>query len=423
MASISRESNGRRTVQFVGADCKRRSIRLGKMSQREAEGIKWRVEAFVSATLAGCPLTDEVSRWVATLDGPLADRLAAVGLVPKRQRACCPTLADFLDQYIGGRTDVKQSTREHLQRARRDLLAFFGPDKLLSDVAPGEADEFRIFLFRRLAENTVRRICGRAKQFFRAAYRKRPIPSDPFADLKGCGVKANQSRYYFITRAEAEKVLEACPDAQWRLLFALARFAGLRVPSEPLGLRWGDVDWARGRITIHSPKTAHQGKATRQIPMFPELRPYLEAAFDEAAAGTEYVITRYRDTNSNLRTQLERIIHKAGLTSWPKLFQNLRATRETELVETFPLHVVTSWLGNTAAVAVKYYLQVTDEHFQRAARGGDAEAVHNPVQQPSETGRKPSQQETKNPGFSGVCDTLRYCTSVQAPRLGLEPRT
>jgi hypothetical protein len=63
------------------------------------------------------------------------------------------------------------------------------------------------------------------------------------------------------------------------------------------------------------------------------LRPYLEAAWDEAALGTEFVITRYRDTNSNLRTHLERIIELAGLTPWPKLFQNLRATRETELAE------------------------------------------------------------------------------------------
>lgn len=34
-----------------------------------------------------------------------------------------------------------------------------------------------------------------------------------------------------------------------------------------------------------------------------------------------------------------RIIAKAGLTPWPKLFQNLRITRETELAETNPLHV------------------------------------------------------------------------------------
>ena len=49
-------------------------------------------------------------------------------------------------------------------------------------------------------------------------------------------------------------MIDNCPDAQWRLLFALSRFGGLRCPSEHLGLRWGDVDWERKRIMVHSPR-------------------------------------------------------------------------------------------------------------------------------------------------------------------------
>ena len=62
----------------------------------------------------------------------------------------------------------------------------------------------------------------------------------------------------------------------------------------------------------------------------------------------------------------------AGLEPWPKLFQNLRSTRPTELEESFPSHVVCKWMGNSRAVAAKHYLQVTDEHFSKA--------VQNPVQ-------------------------------------------
>jgi hypothetical protein len=69
-----------------------------------------------------------------------------------------------------------------------------------------------------------------------------------------------------------------------------------------------------------------------------------------------------------LRTQLQRIIAKAGLKRWPKLFQNLRSTRETELAECWPEHVVCAWIGNSRAVARKHYLQVTEEHFERAAQ-------------------------------------------------------
>lgn len=75
-----------------------------------------------------------------------------------------------------------------------------------------------------------------------------------------------------------------------------------------------------------------------------------------------------RDGNTNLRTQLMRIIHKAGLKAWPKLFQNLRSTRETELAERFSLHLVTAWLGNSQLVATKHDLQVTDDPFEEATR-------------------------------------------------------
>ena len=50
----------------------------------------------------------------------------------------------------------------------------------------------------------------------------------------------------------------------------------------------------------------------RIVPIFPELRPYLLEAFEQAEVGAEYVIARYRTTNINLRTQLNRIISRAG---------------------------------------------------------------------------------------------------------------
>jgi hypothetical protein len=133
---------------------------------------------------------------------------------------------------------------------------------------------------------------------------------------------------------------------------------------------------------VPSPKTEHmEGKASRMIPLFPELRPCLLEAFEEAEPGTTYVATRYRDGSANLRTQLQRIIKRAGLDVWPKLFQNLLSTRETELAETFPMHVVCKWIGNSQPVAAAHYLQLTDEHFERAVNGeAGVEAAQNAAQ-------------------------------------------
>lgn len=76
----------------------------------------------------------------------------------------------------------------------------------------------------------------------------------------------------------------------------------------------------------------------------------------------------YRDaSNSNLRTGLLRILRRAAIKPWERLFHNLRASRQTELCDDFPSHVVADWLGNTPGVADKHYLLVTEQHFQKAS--------------------------------------------------------
>ena len=381
MASITRESNGRRVIQFVAPDKRRRSIRLGKVSQRAAEAVKFRIEQLVTAQITGHAPDDETARWLAALDSVMSDKLAAVGLAPKRPTA---TLAGFIDGYIASRDDVKRGTTVVYGQTRRNLVGFFGDKKPLRDITPGDADAWRLFLIGLgLADNTVRRRSGMAKQFFGAAVRRKLIGENPFIGLVAA-VRGNPSRYRFITPDETGRVIDACPDAQWRLIVALSRYGGLRCPSEHLALKWSDIDWARNRIMVPSPKTEHHpGGDKRQVPLFPELLPFLREVFEAAEPGTERVITRYRTNTMNLRTQFHRIIRRAGMEPWPKPFQNLRSSRETELAETWPLHVVCSWIGNSQPVAAKHYLQVTDEHFERAVKSAEKpvqSALQNPVQ-------------------------------------------
>jgi integrase len=73
-------------------------------------------------------------------------------------------------------------------------------------------------------------------------------------------------------------------------------------------------------------------------------------------------------TNCNLRTQLLRLMARAGLEPWPKPFHNLRASCESDLANDFPLAMVARWLGNTPSVALRHYVDPTDEAFRRAAQ-------------------------------------------------------
>ncbi len=424
MASISLDrKTGRRTIQYVGMDGKRRSIRLGKVSQRLAEQVKVRVEILAAAQATGHVTDADTIRWLSTIDDALASKLAKVGLSQKRDAS---TLAGFIDGYIVSRTDLKPRTVFLCTQARGYMVEYFGEGKLIRSITPGDGDEFRLHLLGKgLSENTTRRVIGRCKQFFNAAIRRKLIHENPFADLSGA-VRATPERFHFISREDADKIIDACPTAEWRVIFALSRFGGLRCPSEHLALRLDDIDWANDRINVRSPKTEHhEGKDSRWIPLFPELRTCLMEVAEQAEPGAEYVITSYRDDSVNLRTGLMRIMKRAGVKPWPKLFQNLRSTRETELAETFPMHVVCGWIGNSQPVAMKHYLQTTDEHFRQA--------VQNPVQHPavghrqtshagSELSRKEKPQPRVRQRTAVLNDSRRFSESTQLmPPQGLEP--
>ena len=382
MASLIQKKD-RWSLQFaLKPRSERTTLALGTMTEAQALGCKERVEALIEAIRSDAPPDPSTRKWVRGLDDHFHAKLAKAGLVVPRVKPdegpSVPTLASFLDRYISSRTDVKPATAIVYGHTRRCLVEFFGATRPLDRITLGESEDFRRWLAddQKLADNTVRRRCGIAKQFFRAAIRRRLIVENPFGDMASCSIRENREREYFITRDEASKVLDACPDCEWRLLFAMSRFAGMRCPSEHLTLRWSDVDWERSRITVRSLKTEHhEGKDCRVIPIFPELRPCLEAAWEQAEEGATYVITRYRGGDVNLRTQLEKIIRRAGLKPWPKLWHNLRATRETKLAETYPLHVVCAWIGNSQLIARKHYLQVTDEHFRLATTAPEAPAA------------------------------------------------
>jgi len=142
----------------------------------------------------------------------------------------------------------------------------------------------------------------------------------------------------------------------------------MRVPSEICSLRWGDIDWEKQRILVNCQKTkGHDGREFRITPLFPELRRELEAWRRRAAKDREFVLKPAISPKTNLRTGLIKILKRAGIKPWPKLYQNLRSTRSTELIDQgFPAHVVAAWLGHTVKVAVGHYNQVTDEHFRLA---------------------------------------------------------
>jgi integrase len=433
MASVSNEQ-GRRAIQFVGADDRRHSIRLGKCDQRTAEGVKLHVERLVGAKKTGMPIHVDTVNWLSTIGDDLHACLARRGLTSPRQTAAngVLTLGKMVDAYIDRRrADMKPWSITTLTQARDKLVAFFRVDKAVPEITIADALDFKRHLCAKHSSAYVAKIVLRARQFFKDAVDGELLSRSPFSKVKA-GSQKNPQRLRFISRAVIDKAIEHAPDIEWKLIIAFARYGGVRIPSEILALRWNDVLWEQSKVLIRASKTEHHvGKESRLIPLFPELKSLLLQAFEQAEDGAVYVITRYRSPSANLRTQFLRILAKAGIEPWPKLFQNLRSSRQTELTETWPAHVVCAWIGNSEVVARDHYLQITDEHFATAAGvsedQGGAESGAASARSASQAVAPRSSENSTSSEIADSNDVVREdanrCEEESMGDTGLEPVT
>lgn len=379
MATLSSEKcklkNGKTTTTYrIILKRKRKptsTIRLGAISKQQAEVTRNRVNAIAAAQAIGCPVDADTAAWLGRIEDWLYDKLVKAALVPPRAKptdepAHAITLGEHLAKLFASRPRMKKTTARNEQRARRLLEDFLGKDRTLESITPGDGDDYRAWLMRKFAPASASVDLRRAKEFMDAARRRRLIPENPFADLS-CGPQTNPERIEFIPRETIDRVIAACPDLEWELIFALPRYGGARVPSEIGRMRWSDIDWDNNRFTIYSSKTEHHaGRSFRVVPIFAALRPYLERAWREREPGAEYVVPRAVGL-PNFGTVGNRIIKTAGVESWEKIFTNLRGSCADELEREYPPHVVDAWMGNSSRVRRRHYLKVTEADYQRAA--------------------------------------------------------
>ena len=376
---ISRSKNG-----------KRHTIRLGRVNKRIAETARLMIESLEAAKATGHSPDRETAEWVGRLGDEIHGRLARAGLVSPREPAqpAIVTLGQHLEQFFGSLGKQKPTTARNYARARRLLEEFFGKNRTLESITEGDADGYKRWLLDRYASASASVDLRRARQFLKAAVRRRLLAVNPFADVP-CGSQTNDARIFYLSVEMIEKVIAVCPDNDWRLIFALPRYGGTRFPSEVEDLKWSDIDWEKSVFTVHEKKVEHHpGRGIRVVPIFSELRPHLERAFRERSPGAVYVVPRARG-GRNLGTHAKRLVAKAGVEVWPKMFVNLRGSRSDDLDRNPEIteKAIDVWIGNSERIRRRHYHGVRPEDWA-AATGKAAQIPARPasfrsVQEPS----------------------------------------
>jgi integrase len=387
MASISTNSDGLMRILFIDADGERRTIYLGHASEYTANTYQHHVEQILSAQRYSHAIDGDTVRWLTGLDDTMHGRLAKAGLVDRREAS---TLGGWLDAYLEERKpELKPRSLQKLRDTADSLIAFLGAKTLLRKITTAQASAWRQDLQAKVSLATVRTFCGNAKQFIREAVNRKLIADNAFSHLKSGSTAKDAIRY--VKPEEIDAVIKKCPNSQWALLFGLARYAGLRVPSETHQLTSLDVNYEKHVLTVRSPKTErHPGHEKRLVPISPRLMKLILARDNDLKTG-ESLLVNLR--GGNLRKQALKIIAAAEVELWPDLWQSLRSSAEKEWALTMPQYAVSRWIGHSITMSGKHYTvgEIPQELYDKAAGLAPKEATQKTTQQHSAEGSKASE--------------------------------
>lgn len=194
--------------------------------------------------------------------------------------------------------------------------------------------------------------------------------------------KGTSRRERYLSEPEAERLLEACPAP---LLFPVAcgLFAGLRV-DEMLHLRPAfDVDLGLGLLIVQpqhdadrKPTWTPKTKKRREVPIAPDLRPFLEQHLDRYAS-EDWMMPSQMDPSRQcpdhtFTEHFKRVVVDAELVYGRKpkqgvVYHTLRHTFASWLImRGVDLYTVAKLLGNSLAMVEATYAHLAPDFRQRA---------------------------------------------------------
>lgn len=361
---------------------KRAKIFCGNLSKKQVEQVRLHVEHLISAKQSGTAIPQNTAAWLGDLKGPLRERLEALQVITPEKVASDFSVVAYMEHCIANLTDKKANTIRIYKRSLYFVKQFFGDTKLTA-VTTGQAKQFKAFLLsperkdggKTLGENTSRKMICKLKTVLNSAVEEELISKNPFKakGLSSSVSASSKEKEQFIEQADVDTVIRCAPDDEFALIIALARYGGLRLPSEFPLLTHGSFKLSGDTpyFEVYAPKTQHVKPGNRIVPMFPELLPYVKKVVSSSKAKQRDFIfsDRYRNcSEANITNTMRRAIKKAGLKIWPKLWTNLRASRETELLRSFDIKDVCNWIGNSPGVALKHYLRADNDALRKATR-------------------------------------------------------
>ena len=371
MATLRRRTTGCWELQYRDEHHRKQTITLSgrRYKERITLQLKEAVEVLVDKRINNDPRQDPtVKAWVEHAPPDIQRKLTRLGLydLPLKR-----TVQELWDTFLQKYEFNTEGTEKLFLEAKRRFFSFFKPNELISRLTKDRMEEWKAFLLEKgYATATVAGAIRKTKTVFNWAKKQKWLTVSPLTGLAE-GSSRNPAKDRVVTMEEYHKLLEACPCQEWRVIIALARIGGLR-PCEIRVLRWSDIGIGKNknRFSVFSPKlNPHEYLRKREVPLFPLLLTEL----DKLRLGNEdedYVVNRFSDRQKAcLVHPFTTIAAKAGIGKIVRPFDNMRASRSSEIYRDYGGVAESTWLGHSPVIAKKCYLMIMDEDYDAAASG------------------------------------------------------
>lgn len=193
-------------------------------TRRDAEDAKSAVEGFLRAKKLDEPLDRKTRLYFESAPPDLLKRFVALGFSPARGAS---RVVDVWQTFQAAKSSTFLSLGAKACLRSVSRLLSGGDSFRRTDSNNGSGSRFRDELTKRYARTTVANTIAGLRTFGAWSVERGYAAKNPFLAVAR-GSTSNKARDFQVPADWAERIFAACPSQNWRTLFALWRFAGLR---------------------------------------------------------------------------------------------------------------------------------------------------------------------------------------------------
>jgi integrase len=277
----------------------------------------------------------------------------------KLEKAGKWTLSSLWEEYQTHKTDSK-AIKTDCGRFEKHIKPSLG-DKEPHEIIRLDIDRMRVNLSKKLKPQTVKHVLGLLKRIIRFGAKRQlcrelPFPID--------SVKVDNCTTEDLTSSQLKNLLKAISestDIEAANIMRMALFTGMR-RGELFKLKWADVDFDRGFITIRDPK----GGVSQKIPLNDQARDVLKHHPETA----DHVFVRGDGKPfTDIRRRVNPIKEAAGIGADFRTLHGLRHAFASMLASTgeVDMYTLQKLLTHKSPMMTQRYAHLRDDTLRKAS--------------------------------------------------------